>query len=110
MQMGDPDRKEFFDSWLILLQRFVPKGAPSIPRSLIDHMESDFNFYQLTDRNQYFRDHTQPMVLSIPEKIKSDIVVKYLWLDILMKFRRVFDCTLCNNGSSYDEKLVFLMT
>ena len=61
-QMGDPDRKEFFDEWLILLQRFVPKGANSIPSSLINHMESDFNFYQLTDRNQYFNDHTQEFV------------------------------------------------
>ena len=45
-QMGDPDRKEFFDAWLLLLQRFVPKGAPSIPSSLINHMEADFNFFQ----------------------------------------------------------------
>ena len=57
-QMGDPDRKEFFDAWLLLLQRFVPRGAPSIPPSLINHMESDFNYYQKTDRNQYFKDHT----------------------------------------------------
>jgi hypothetical protein len=49
--MGDPDRKEFFGEWLILLHRFVPIGYPALPSSLIAHMESDFNFYQLSDRN-----------------------------------------------------------
>lgn len=36
--------------------------------------------------------------------------MKYLWSDLLGKFRRFFDGAMCHNGTDYDGGLVFLIT
>jgi len=54
IQMGDPDKRDDLDYWILCLQRF--SNRQPLPKSLQNSIESDFNFYQNNDRNQYFND------------------------------------------------------
>jgi len=107
--MGDPDNKEELDLWLLCLPRFSSRQA--IPFSLISLLESDFNFYQLNDRNQYFKDtnYKDNVVEIIPHKIKADLVDRFLFNDMKKSFQRFFGSISCIGGG-VDVDLFYYIT
>lgn len=95
--MGDPDHKDDLDLWLLCLPRFSSRQA--IPLSLKALLESDFNYYQCNDRNQYFKDYNQKEnVKLIPHKIKADLVDRFLFEDMKKTFQRFFGPIKCSLG------------
>lgn len=93
--MGDPDKRDDLDYWILCLQRF--SNRQPLPKSLQHYIERDFNFYQNNDRNQYFNDEISDLK-HVPDKIKMDIAVNYLFIDMILTFRRFFDYALASGN------------
>lgn len=70
--MMDPDNTEELKLWLLCLPRYTMKlklPILDIPASLQSIIESDFNYFQTNDRNQYFKDKKMGDISKIPSKI-----------------------------------------
>ena len=82
-----------------------------MPKSLEQTIENDFNYYQTKDRNQFFKlNEANSDLLDVPDRIKREITVNYLFKDILSTFRRFFDYTLCSQNKSQNIELLFEIT
>lgn len=92
-QMMDPDNSNELELWLLCLPRFTMKlkyPILNIPQSLKSLIQSDFNYHQMKDRNQYFKDTKLVDMTVLPLKIKSEITCNYLYFDMRKYYRRFF--------------------
>ena len=90
--MNDADRRKELDHWILCLQRFNDRSP--LAKSLQQSIESDFNFYQTNNRNQFF-DENYSNLRNVPDKVKVEIAVGYLFQDMITTFRRFFNYTQC---------------
>lgn len=106
--MADPDNYEQLQMWLLLSTRF--RNRLPLPSSLFHQIETDYCFYLDYDRNKYFNDPANQLVVNIPEKIKETLAVDYLFSDLIQRYPRFFDATFFPGSNTPNKKLLYLLT
>ena len=86
-KVGKVDQSGDLNNWMILLTRFT--NNQPLTKSLTTEIEANFAYYWVKDRVACLNSEDQYLE-SLPKKLKTEIMIKYLFSDLFKKFKKFF--------------------
>ena len=90
------------NNWMTLLTRFTNKP---LSKNLINQIDQHFSFYWANDRLKSIKKDDE-FLNQCPRGVKKHLILKYLFDDVIYKFRSFFD-TLDNLDSKFLYDICF---
>lgn len=87
-KMGVVEKSGDLHNWLIMLTRYT--NNQPLPRSITTQIEQNFSYFWTHDRLQCVK-NDEAYLQALPQKIKNQIMIGYLFSDIFKTFKKFFN-------------------